>query len=114
MASPVKGFDSQEFLKKLYEKGQSFYTRVVVSYCFLATVILMIPININTFRNWNGDFHLHIGNEATLNRPWKGIVYKLSIFNQKFFKMKCVIFIFDHTGGKYIRVNTTPPLLSSE
>lgn len=83
LAYPTKRFDTQEILKKLYDRGQFFYTRVVIIYCVVATIILMIPVFINTFSNWNNRFHLLFGNEATLNRPWRGIIYKLSIFNRK-------------------------------
>ena len=82
LAFPIMGFDSQEILKKIYDKGRSFYTFVIVTYCVAATVILMIPVSINTFSNWNSNFPLLIGNEPTLNRPWNGVIYKLSIFNR--------------------------------
>jgi VanZ family protein len=82
LAYPVNGFDSQEILKKIYDKGRSFYTCVVIIYCVAATVVLMIPVSFNTFSNWNSNFPLLIGNEPTLNRPWNGIIYKLSIFNR--------------------------------
>ena len=84
LAYPIRGFDIEQILKKLYNQDRSFYTRVIIIYIIAATFILMIPIILNTFRNWNSRFHLVIGNEATSNRPWNGIVYKLSIFDQKF------------------------------
>ncbi len=82
LAYPVRGLDSQKFLKKIYDKGRSFYSCVIIIYGVAATVILMIPVSFNTFSNWNSDFPLLIGNEPTLNRPWNGIIYKLSIFNR--------------------------------
>jgi len=84
LAYPIKGFEIGEILKKLYGQGRSFYTRVVIIYIIAATLILMIPISMNTFRNWNRSYHLIIGNEATLDRPWNGVIYKLSIFDQRF------------------------------
>lgn len=82
LAYPVKGFDSQEILKKIYDKGRSFYTSVIIIYGVAATIILMIPVVINTFSNWNSSYHLMLGNEPTLNRPWHGVIYKLAIFNR--------------------------------
>lgn len=83
LAFPIRGFDTEQILKKIYNQDRSFYARVVIIYIIAATLILMIPISLNTFRNWNNRFHLCIGNEATSNRPWNGIIYKLSIFDQK-------------------------------
>ncbi len=83
-AYPVRGFDIEQILRKLYNQDRSFYSRFVIIYIIVATFILLLPIMLNTFRNWNNRFLLVIGNEATLNRPWKGIIYKLSIFDRKF------------------------------
>ncbi|UCE06005.1 MAG: VanZ family protein [bacterium] len=88
LAYPIKGFDTQEILKKLYDKGRLFYSRVIIIYCVVATLILLIPVCLNTFSNWNHNFHLLIGNEANLNRPWRGVIYKLSIFNRKLKKQE--------------------------
>jgi len=84
LAYPIKEFDSQQILKKLYNRGSLFYSRVIMIYCIVATLTLMLPVYFNTFRNWNESYHLLVGNEATLNRAWSGTIYKLSIFNQKF------------------------------
>ena len=83
LAYPVRGFDFQQFLNKLYVNGRLFYSRVILIYCVVAALILLIPVFVNNFSNWNKTYHLLIGNEATLNRPWKGVIYKLSIFNRK-------------------------------
>lgn len=83
LAYPFVVFDIQHILKQLYDKGRLFYARVIFIYCVAATTILIIPVGMNTFSNWNSRFPLLIGNEATLNRPWNGIIYKLSIFNRK-------------------------------
>ncbi len=82
LAYPVSKFDSQEIFRNLYDKGRLFYSRIIILYCMVATVILMIPVSVNTFSSWNGGFHFLIGNEATLDRPWSGVIYKLSIFNR--------------------------------
>ena len=84
LAYPIRRFDIDQLLKKLYNQDRSFYCRVVFIYLIVATFILMLPIVLNSFRNWNSNFHLVIGNETTSNRPWNGIVYRLSIFDQKF------------------------------
>lgn len=83
LAYPFMVFDIQHILKQLYDKGRVFYVQVIFIYCVVATIILLIPAMMNTFLNWNSRFPLLIGNEATLNRPWEGIIYKLSIFNRK-------------------------------
>ncbi len=82
LAYPFGNFDSQELFRNLYDKGRLFYSRIIILYCVAATIILMIPVSINTFSNWDSSFHLLIGNEATLNRSWSGSIYKLAIFNR--------------------------------
>ncbi len=83
LAYPFFIFDIQNFLKQLYNKSRSYYARVITIYCALTTIILIIPLGMNTFSNWNSRFPLLLGNEATLDRPWQGVIYKLSIFNRK-------------------------------
>lgn len=71
-----------DFLQNLYFKEKSFYLWIVIAYSVIATSILLIPSYFNHFGNWNNDYQLLVGNEKTLNRPWQGSVYKISIFNK--------------------------------
>ena len=72
----------KNLLKNLYIKEKSFYLWIVIIYTTIATIILLIPTYFNHFGNWNSDYQLLVGNEMTLNRPWQGSIYKISIFNK--------------------------------
>ena len=76
-------YDPKVHFNKLYLRGRIFYLRVIILYCIFATCILLIPVYLNTFTNWQSYYHLLIGNEETMNRPWKGAIYKLSIYNRR-------------------------------
>lgn len=82
LSYPLGGFDPQQILNQLYIKGRLFYSRVIIIYCIVATLVLLIPVCVNDFSNWSKTYHLLIGNEGTLNRPWRGVIYKLTIFNR--------------------------------
>ncbi|MEL6927300.1 MAG: VanZ family protein [Cyanobacteria bacterium J06600_6] len=52
---------------------------MLVSYCGVVTLIISILLaNIN-LSNWDHDFYLTIGNEATGDRPWNGLISDLYI-----------------------------------
>ena len=82
LAYPIGKYDLQQLINILYNKDQAFYKRVIGVYVMFATMVLFIPLCLNTFRNWDSDFHLLVGNEATQNRPWNGNIYKMAIYNQ--------------------------------
>jgi hypothetical protein len=82
LAYPIRRLDTQKILHNLYTTTQLFYLRLISIYCLVVTIILLIPIYFNTFVNWNKNYHLLIGNELTMNRPWQGTIYKLLIYNR--------------------------------
>lgn len=82
LAFPVWKFDLRPLISDFYNKDRVFYIRLIVLYALLATAIFFIPISVNTFCNWDSDYHLFIGNEATQNRPWKGKIKKIMIFDR--------------------------------
>jgi hypothetical protein len=82
LAFPVKKFDLQILISNLYNKDTAFYVRLILLYLILATMILFIPVTVNSFRNWDSDYYLFVGNEATRNRPWNGNLYKIMIFQE--------------------------------
>lgn len=82
LAYPLGRFDLLVSIQNLYHQNPMFYFRVVALYVLLATLILLLPISINTFRNWDNNYQLFIGNEATQNRPWRGTIYQLLIFDR--------------------------------
>ena len=56
----------------------------LISY-FTITIWITIPLlNATSLGNWNTDFPLILGNEATGDRPWQGYVAQLSIFDRAF------------------------------
>jgi len=82
LAYPIYGIDPQQIFYKLYVKGTRFYCQFIIIYCIIAVLIILIPALVNNFSNWDKNYHLLLGNEATMNRSWQGTIYKLSIFNR--------------------------------
>jgi len=54
---------------------------VTILYCCVIFTIFLIPPYLNTFDNWSEDFHLLIGNEETMDRPWSGKIFLVSIYS---------------------------------
>jgi len=71
-----------QLLHSLYNNRQSFYVKVAVVYGLLCSVSFIMPSYCNSFRNWNLDYPLLIGNEASMDRPWEGEIYRLSIYDR--------------------------------
>ena len=40
------------------------------------------PFRLNNLKNWDEGFHLLIGNEETLDRPWEGEVFLVAIYDR--------------------------------
>lgn len=52
---------------------------------FAITICITIPLSqATTLSNWNKEFPLILGNEATGDRPWRGHIAQLSIFDRAF------------------------------
>jgi glycopeptide antibiotics resistance protein len=47
-----------------------------------ALTLGMSPYLLNAPVNWDEDYHLLIGNEATLDRPWQGQVFRVAVFDR--------------------------------
>ena len=67
------------------------WDRVVKSKVYLAIILMYgtVPLVLSivespwpNFRAWNSKFSLQLGNEATLNRPWLGRIYRLAIYTR--------------------------------
>lgn len=59
-------------------------SRPVLMTFYAAAVLFLsvLPSRVNDFKGWRRDFPLIIGNEATGDRPWRGEVSRLSIFDR--------------------------------
>ncbi|MEE4312260.1 MAG: VanZ family protein [candidate division KSB1 bacterium] len=55
---------------------------ILGAYTVLLAVAAVSVVRLNGLSNWSGDYHLMLGNENDLSRPWKGTVYELKIFGQ--------------------------------
>lgn len=51
----------------------------ITGYCSVVTVLILTLVTNVNLSNWNDDFYLTVGNEATGNRPWNGYVRDLYI-----------------------------------
>jgi len=82
IAFSIQKLRLQRYLQTMYFKKTQFYWWVIITYASLATVVLLVPSYINHFGNWDESYQLFIGNEKTMNRPWQGVIQKISIFNK--------------------------------
>lgn len=82
LALPIRKFDLLTTVSRFYDKSQRFYLRLISVYCLLAIIFFMLPTYLNSFTNWDPHFHLLLGNEATMNRPWRGSIYRVLIYNR--------------------------------
>ncbi|OQX88811.1 hypothetical protein B6D60_01085 [candidate division KSB1 bacterium 4484_87] len=73
---------TSEFVSKFRLQAQKFLQMWVTLYGLILVAIFLLPSLLNTFRNWDDNFHLLIGNEATRDRPWQGAIYDATIFNR--------------------------------
>jgi glycopeptide antibiotics resistance protein len=76
------------FLKSREKRSQVFQSRWLliwlISY-FTFSICITIPLsNATTLKDWNSDFPLVLGNEATGDRPWEGSIAQLAIFARPF------------------------------
>ena len=53
---------------------------ILGAYTILLAVAAVSVIRLNGLSNWSGDYHLMLGNENDLSRPWKGTVYELKVY----------------------------------
>lgn len=56
---------------------------VIFLYVCLLFVILMIPPMRNDLSGWSKDYHLLIGNEEGLERPWNGDIVLLALYDRQ-------------------------------
>lgn len=57
-------------------------TSALIVYIILLMLFLFSPIYFTSFVNWDRDFHLLIGNEATMDRPWEGTLYEFAFYSE--------------------------------
>lgn len=71
------------FSVRLGKRGKVFVHLIgVLCYGGAFVVLALIPSRLNDLRNWNEDFHLLVGNEESLDRPWEGEVFFAAIYNR--------------------------------
>ncbi|MFH1943111.1 MAG: VanZ family protein [bacterium] len=57
-----------------------FIVTLMVGICVF--LIMIQPYRRNTFVNWNDNYRLLMGNEETLNRPWKGELFLVAVYDR--------------------------------
>ncbi|MDZ7264270.1 MAG: VanZ family protein [candidate division KSB1 bacterium] len=82
LAFPIRRFDLLPIINQFYDKSHRFYLRLVSVYGLMAIVLFMLPSYLNTFSNWDMSYHLLLGNEATMNRPWWGSIYRVMVYHR--------------------------------
>ncbi|MCI0515239.1 VanZ family protein [candidate division KSB1 bacterium] len=66
----------------LINRGGSVVRRAARVYWAALVMVFSLPFWLNNFSNWNENYRLVIGNEATDDRPWTGILYELAIYDR--------------------------------
>ncbi len=56
---------------------------VMIIYIFFIFILFFYPYHANTMKNWDHSYPLLLGNEATLDRAWKGEIFSVAIYNQR-------------------------------
>jgi glycopeptide antibiotics resistance protein len=71
-------------LTKISRMWKRFSLRLVITiiYGISLLVLFSIPLFFNNFQNWDEKFHLHMGNEATLDRPWEGEIFLVALYDR--------------------------------
>lgn len=82
LAYPIGSFDLLTVANKFYGQNSRFTFRLISVYGLLAILFFMLPTYLNAFTNWEKNYYLSLGNEATLNRPWQGTIFRLLIYNR--------------------------------
>ena len=60
----------------------SFILGSLLLYSIFVTILLAFFSESSSFHNWDSSYPLTMGNERTGNRPWKGSINQIEIFNQ--------------------------------
>ncbi|MFO7891797.1 MAG: VanZ family protein [bacterium] len=67
---------------KIWRKPIISFTLLII-YIFFLFILLYYPYHTNRLRNWDDSYPLILGNEATLNRPWKGEIFTVALYNKR-------------------------------
>ncbi len=70
------------FIKFILNRGSRFIRTMAWIYLSFLIITFSLPFWLNHLANWNENFHLILGNEATGDRPWAGTFYKVAIYDR--------------------------------
>jgi len=73
---------TETYISGIWNK-RLFRLSLLVMYIFFIFIILYYPYRRNTVKNWNTSYPLLLGNEATFDRPWKGEIFSVALYNQR-------------------------------
>jgi glycopeptide antibiotics resistance protein len=66
----------------IVNRGTKIIKFTELIYAALLLILFSLPFWLNGFYNWDENFHLCLGNEATGDRPWEGAIYELVIYDR--------------------------------
>ncbi|OQX95520.1 hypothetical protein B6I21_04985 [candidate division KSB1 bacterium 4572_119] len=78
----IRTYDPPTIYSSLREKWQTFYKFILVVYGLIIFALFLTPTLLNNFRSWDTNFPLLIGNENSMDRPWQGQIFRLSIYDE--------------------------------
>jgi len=73
------------FAEWLWRPIQARTTSAVflAGYFLALSMLLALPLPLSAdFINWSPKFHLQVGNEGTLDRPWRGAIYLAAVYTR--------------------------------
>lgn len=66
----------------IVNRGSKIIKVVALIYTILLILLFSLPLWLNGFYNWDTNFFLYLGNEASGDRPWEGSIYELVIYDR--------------------------------
>ena len=75
-------FPSQSFYHKLIIFFRNLFVRrlLFVLYLLALSGLCYLAATRMNFNTWDDQFHLYVGNEGTMDRPWSGDLYEMAIY----------------------------------
>jgi glycopeptide antibiotics resistance protein len=107
----INSYNPENFSYKIFEFIKRHFLPLFLGYTLFATVVFLLPPLLNNFNNWNNNYLFQVGNEATMDRPWNGTIYKLSIFNRLLKQKEIETYYTEGLSQKTGAENSAKPLL---
>ncbi len=75
-------YDQEQLFRDLQRYGPRLALLIVTTYLVALTSFFLWAATIHKLEGWDPTYHLLIGNEATLDRPWLGKIFILALYDR--------------------------------